>query len=82
MLLHLDQFDSNWVTWESWLKSFEFQSPLKGRSLSFDNYLLLIHATVRGEGVALCGQRLAEDLIREGMLVRPLTVSVGSERAF
>ena len=81
-LLHLDQFDRNWVTWESWLKSFEFQSPLKGRSLSFDNYLLLIHAAVRGEGVALCGQRLAEDLIREGTLVRPLTVSVGSKHAF
>lgn len=81
-LLHLDQFDRNWVTWESWLKSFEFDTPLRGRSLSFDNYLLLIHAAVRGEGVALCGRRLAEDLIREGELVRPLTASVGSERAF
>ena len=82
ILLHLDQFDRNWVTWDSWLKEFDFNAPLSGQSLSFDNYLLLIHAAVRGEGVALCGGRFAEDLIHQGELVRPLNASINSEYSF
>ncbi len=81
-LLHLDQFDRNWVTWETWFREFDFHGPIAGRRLSFDNYTILIHAAVAGEGVALCGGRLAEDLIAQGELVRPVRAAVRSDFAF
>jgi LysR family glycine cleavage system transcriptional activator len=74
-LLHLTQYDRNWVTWETWFKEFEL-------GLFFDNYMILLHAAVRGEGVALCGGRLAEDLIARGELVRSTDASLHSEFSF
>ncbi len=81
-LLHLTQFDRNWVTWESWFAKFGVTEPPEDRGLFFDNYVILIHAAVRGEGVALCGRRLAEDLIERGELVRPLDAALRSDYSF
>lgn len=80
--LHLVQFDRNWVTWGTWFSEFGVEEPEGEAGLSFDNYMLLIHAAIRGEGVALCGGRLAEDLIGRGDLVRPLNSAIRSDRAF
>ncbi|ESR22856.1 transcriptional regulator GcvA [Lutibaculum baratangense] len=80
--LHMVQFDRNWVTWPSWFAEFGIDEPGEEGGLSFDNYMLLIHACIRGEGVALCGGRLAEDLIARGDLVRPLKSAIRSDRAF
>ena len=52
------------------------------RGLEFDNYLVLLQAAIRGEGIALCGGRLAEDFIARGDLVRPIEATLRSERAF
>ena len=56
--------------------------PPRKRGLEFDNYLVLLQAAVRGEGVALCGGRLAEDFIARGDLVRPIKATLRSDRAF
>lgn len=81
-LLHLAQFDRNWVTWDSWFERFGLTPEPDASGLYFDNYMLLLHAAVRGEGVALCGRRLAEDLIERGELIRPVAVALQSEYAF
>lgn len=81
-LLHLTQFDRNWTTWDAWFAEFGMTPPTLSRGLSFDNYMILLHAAVRGEGVALCGGRLAEDLIARGELVRPLNAALRSEASF
>ncbi|MEE2698756.1 MAG: LysR substrate-binding domain-containing protein [Pseudomonadota bacterium] len=81
-LLHLTVFDRNWITWESWLEDFGLRSPAENKKISFDNYMVLIHAAVRGEGIALCGARLAEDLISRGELVRPITATLPSKFSF
>ncbi len=81
-LLHLTQYDRNWVTWETWFRAFDLGEPVRGRGLFFDNYMILLHAAVRGEGVALCGGRLAEDLIARGELVRPIDSSLQSDFSF
>lgn len=85
-LLHLEQFDRNWVSWESWLAAFGAGGLLSGnerrKDRYFDNYMLLLHAAVRGEGVALCGARVAEDLIARGELVQPVRAALRSEYAF
>ena len=81
-LLHLGQFDRNWVTWPAWLAAQGVTAAPRKRGLEFDNYLVLLQAAVRGEGVALCGVRLAEDFIARGDLTRPIEATLGSDRAF
>ncbi len=81
-LLKLNQSDRNWVRWGTWLAHFGIDEAIKNRALYFDHYMLLIHAAIRGEGVALCGGRLAEDLIERGELVRPIDVALKSEYSF
>ncbi len=54
----------------------------KPRGLTFDNYVVLIQAALRGEGIALCGRRLAEDFIAHGDLVRPVEEALKSDRGF
>jgi LysR family glycine cleavage system transcriptional activator len=81
-LLNLARFDRNWVSWETWFASHGIrQKPLKP-GLSFDNYLVLIHAVVAGEGIALCGGRLAQDMLARGEVVRVGTAAMQSDRAF
>jgi LysR family transcriptional regulator, glycine cleavage system transcriptional activator len=81
-LLHLARFDSNWVTWSTWFDTFGGTGAPKGAGLSYDNYLVLIHAVVAGEGIALCGGRLAHDLLARGDVVRVGQQALKSDRAF
>jgi len=82
VLLHLAEYDRNWVTWDAWLKSFGVAGPARRRGLTFDNYLVLIQAALDGQGVALGGGRLAEDFIARGTLIRPMAATLGSDRGF
>jgi len=81
-LLKLSQSDRNWVRWGTWFQHFGVEGPSNGKALYFDHYMLLIHAAVRGEGVALCGGRFAEDLIECGELVKPIDVALKSDYSF
>jgi LysR family glycine cleavage system transcriptional activator len=81
-LLHLSKFDRNWVTWDSFLREIGVEGETSGRGFTFDNYLVLIQSTLRGEGIALCGRRLAEDFIEQGDLLRPIDAALGSDRGF
>ena len=42
----------------------------------------MIQAAIDGQGVALGGQRLAEDFITRGALVRPIGATMRSTRGF
>jgi hypothetical protein len=48
----------------------------------FDNYMLLVHAAIQGQGIALCGGRLADELIRRHELIRPFETALRSEFSF
>ncbi|MEE8505558.1 MAG: transcriptional regulator GcvA [Kiloniellales bacterium] len=81
-LLHLAEFDRNWVTWEVWLRALGVEAAPEKRGLEFDNYLVLIQAALDGQGVALGGGRLADDFLARGALVRPIEATLRSDRAF
>lgn len=81
-LLHLVEFDRNWVTWEAWLHAFGADGPPSARGVEFDNYLILVQAALDGQGIALGGGRLAEDFLERGALIRPIEASLRSERGF
>jgi LysR family transcriptional regulator, glycine cleavage system transcriptional activator len=80
-LLHLAEFDRNWVTWGSWFSEFDL-GEVPPRGLLFDNYMILVHAAIQGQGVALCGGRLAAELIRRNELIRPFEPALRSEFSF
>jgi LysR family transcriptional regulator, glycine cleavage system transcriptional activator len=81
-LLHLIEYDRNWVTWEAWLQNFGVPWKPAKRGLEFDNYLVLVQGALDGQGIALGGGRLAEDFIARGTLVRPITATLSSSRGF
>lgn len=81
-LLHLARYDRNWVTWSSFLEGLDINYSPGSRGQTFDNYMVLIQAALRGEGIALCGRRLAEDFIEQGDLVRPVPVAQESDKGF
>lgn len=81
-LLHLEQYDRNWVTWPAWFEAFGVAGEADRPGFTYDHYQMLIQAALRGQGVALCGGRLAEDFVARGTLVRPLPHALGSERCF
>jgi len=67
---------------EAFLQAFDVEGEATQRGLTYDNYLVLIQSALRGEGIALCGRRLAEDFIAQGDLVRPIQQSLKSDRGF
>ena len=81
-LLHLIEYDRNWVTWEAWLQNFGVPWKPAKRGLEFDNYLVLVQGALDGQGIALGGGRLAEDFIARGTLVRPISATLSSSRGF
>ncbi len=81
-LLHLVEYDRNWVTWEAWLRALGVEGAPRGRGYQFDNYLVLTQAVLDGQGIALGGGRLAEDFLARGALVRPIDATLRSDRAF
>ncbi|GAB4370977.1 MAG: transcriptional regulator GcvA [Kiloniellaceae bacterium] len=81
-LLHLVEFDRNWVTWEAWLAAMGVAARPRGPCLEFDNYLVLTQAVLDGQGIALGGGRLAEDFLARGVLIRPIEAMLRSEQSF
>ncbi len=81
-LLHLVEYDRNWVSWEAWLAAMGVTAPPRGPSLEFDNYLVLTQAVLDGQGIALGGGRLAEDFLARGVLIRPIETMLRSEQSF
>ena len=47
-LLHLIEYDRNWVTWEAWLQNFGVPWKPAKRGLEFDNYLVLVQGALDG----------------------------------
>lgn len=74
-LLHLDVSYRNWMDWGDWFRGLGLAAPHIKRGLRFNTYTILIQAATAGEGVALGWQRLVEDMLRAGSLVRPLAAS-------
>jgi LysR family glycine cleavage system transcriptional activator len=81
-LLHLVEFDHNWMDWEAWLRALGVERKPARRGLVFDNFLVLIQAALDGQGIALGGGRLADDFLARGVLVRPIAATLRSELAF
>ena len=72
-LLHLrGENSSHWFDWSGVFRRLGIATPPTPGQLRFDNYTLLIQAAIGGQGVAIGWRHLVDDLLAQGLLVRPI----------
>ncbi|MEQ8664942.1 MAG: transcriptional regulator GcvA [Rhodospirillales bacterium] len=72
-LIELEDDHWDWISWRVWLTQIGVDRPTEGPRLQINNYPLVLDAAARGEGIALGWRHLADRLIADGRLVRPLS---------
>ncbi|AGZ35277.1 LysR family transcriptional regulator [Pseudomonas sp. SWI6] len=75
LLLHqtVPQYE---LEWDTWMAAHGLELPSGGKSLSFDNYSLMLQAAVAGHGLAMGWRRTAEGMLARGELVAPFAETV------
>lgn len=68
-LIHFNEGSQPWVTWTTWFRAFGFAPPADAPGVVFNNYPLVLQATLAGRGVGLGWRNLVAPLIRDGTLV-------------
>ncbi|MBL8708725.1 MAG: LysR family transcriptional regulator [Rhodospirillaceae bacterium] len=80
-LIHLDDPERRWFTWQDWQARFAPEAAEVDRSLVVTNHGIAIYQALQGLGVALGWQGVIDDLLRAGLLValgaQPLVSSRG-----
>ncbi len=78
-LLHLhDAHD-----WQLWLASCPGKHEVKVESgIHFSNILLVLHAALSGQGVAIGDDVVCGDSLRQGQLIRPFPERIPSDKAY
>ena len=69
VLLEFDDAKRPWLQWNEWLASSGLEKAKPKGILRFNQYDLVIHAALAGQGVALGRQNLIEPLLAEGRLI-------------
>lgn len=84
VLLHLDDPDnpSPWLSWRHWLDAAGVPGLKPSGSLVFNYFDQVARAALAGQGVALGRSVLVQDLLRDGTLVAPFSLSVPTERGY
>lgn len=77
-LIHLDDMLHEGVTWRDWFDKFRVSQPKDRGTLVYNNYILVLQATLAAEGVALGWQHVVGDLVKQGDLVRPVKEQMSS----
>ncbi|MFZ5673013.1 MAG: LysR substrate-binding domain-containing protein [Pseudomonadota bacterium] len=77
-LIHLDDMLHEGVTWRDWWDKFRLPQPKDPDKLVYNNYILVLQATLAAEGVALGWQHVVGDLVKQGDLVRPIKEQMSS----
>ena len=82
-LLHLQPTDpERWLAWDSWFAAQGIAHAGSGTSMSFNSYVLVIHAALMNEGVALGWTPLVDELVASGQLVRLIDTPVVTPRGY
>lgn len=86
-LLHLDEEHWRGISWEAtdwsdWLKGQGVDRAIQSRGLRVNNYPLLLQTAINSQGIALGWSHLVNDLLAQGLLVRPLQASLCTQRGY
>lgn len=78
-LLQLEGNKGPWLDWRNWFACFTTQPPDQIERAMMSNYTVLLHAAVRGQGVALGWKYMVAEDLQAGRLVQPLDLGIASE---
>jgi DNA-binding transcriptional LysR family regulator len=81
-LLHLDENHHDGVTWFDFLEHFGVPIDKRRQRLVYNNYILVLHAAIAGEGIALGWHHAVGDLVARGELVRPVAAEITAGNDF
>jgi LysR family transcriptional regulator, glycine cleavage system transcriptional activator len=68
-LIHLEDRDQRWFTWEDWRDQRSPQSQKIDRGITVTNHGIAIHQTLMGHGIALGWRGVIDELIQNNLLV-------------
>jgi len=80
-LLTLEE-NEDWVRWRDWFEECGLEIPANIRRIKMNNYPLLIQAALNGQGFALGWERLVDDYLESGLLIRPIATEVSTTSQF
>ncbi|WP_116474154.1 LysR substrate-binding domain-containing protein [Zobellella maritima] len=81
-LLEYERIEPNWINWRIWFEALDLDIPRFRISRYFNNYIVLIDAAERGQGVTLGSRYLLDNKLRSGSLVRLTEFSMHSGRSY
>ena len=81
-LLHMDRSDPRWLDWPQWCARAGAQVPASPPRFHYNNYPLLLHAAIEGQGLALGWCGLVDAAVEEGTLVALEPVVERPERGY
>ncbi|HAI30973.1 MULTISPECIES: LysR substrate-binding domain-containing protein [Thalassospira] len=66
----------DWLDWDGWLDEVGATDIAHLKTKDFDSYPLVLQAAVSGQGIALGWQRTVEQMLDQGILIRPCAEQV------
>ena len=72
----------DWVDWRQWLTEKQVPIPEDAQFIGFNSLPLLIQATCRGQGIGLGWRGMVDDLLADGILVKPIDLSLTTDRGY
>jgi LysR family transcriptional regulator, glycine cleavage system transcriptional activator len=68
-LLHMDDGEQPWLSWEGWFAHFTRTLPKQTGRVLFNNYPMVVQQAIAGRGIALGWHTLIDDLLADRVLV-------------
>lgn len=81
-LIHLEDPEERWFTWEDWRARFAPEGGPIDRSALLTNHGIAIHQAIQGLGVALGWTEMIADLLESGVLAAVFDEPLTSERGY
>ena len=81
-LLHPNDGHPGWIGWREWLAANDVDPEEQGPGIHFNTYSNAIQSALDGHGIALAWRYLHDDLLDQGLLIRPLNAVLRTDRAY
>ena len=77
-LLKIQTDEQSWLDWTGFLQAYGLKLG-NSAGPTYNNYTLAIQAALAGQGIAIGWDRIVDDYVRRGWLVRPISDEVATE---
>lgn len=81
-LLDFERIEPNWMNWKAWLSEFDIDAASYNITHRFNNYIVLVDAAKRGQGITLGTKHLIDNKLADKQLIRLADFSVRSGRSY